>query len=409
MGSVFVPTEETFPGTADAVVVGGGIVGVASAFWLSRAGLDTVLVEMRDDLSTLTTANSIECFRTQFTEPAMAELALPSVEVFENFADVIGIPGVDISIRQQGYLFVTDNPAMEENLKSAVEKHHKLGATGSEFLDHDALLARFPYLSERVVGATFCQRDGWLSSHEATQGFAKGSSARFLLNTKASAIRQDSAQAGGARGVSAVVTTRGTISTRVVVNAAGPYAGMVGRMAGLDLPLEPVRRQKVYISPKPQIPQDAPLTVDLDQDAYWRPETGGAYIAWVDPDEPAGEPAEELPTDWDFAATVLNKLVRLNPFWEQIAETLKGEDVHPSAGQYVYTPDEQPLIGPVPEVAGFHLNCGYWAGVMLSPEAGRRLANLVTGAVDPKENALRPTRYAEGIVYEGDSFLRGRH
>jgi sarcosine oxidase subunit beta len=408
LGSVFVPTEETFPRTADAVVVGGGIVGVASAFWLSRAGLDTVLVEMRDGLSTLTTAESIECFRTQFTEPAMAELALPSVEVFENFADVIGIAGYDTSMRQQGYLFVTDDAGMVDDLKSAVGKHHSLGATSSEFLGHDELLARFPYLSDRVVGGTFCERDGWLSSHEATQGFAKGSSARFLLNTRATGIQEDRGQAGGARGVSAVETTRGTISTRIVVNAAGPYAGMVGRMADLDLPLEPVRRQKVYVSPKPQIPQDAPLTIDLAEDAYWRPETGGAYIAWVDPDEPAGEPVEELPADWDYAATVLDKLIRLNPFWEEVAETLKGEDVHPSAGQYVYTPDEQPLIGPVPEVAGFHLNCGYWAGVMLSPEAGRRVANLVIGAMDPKENALRPTRYAEGIVHQGDSFLRGR-
>jgi sarcosine oxidase subunit beta len=170
-----------------------------------------------------------------------------------------------------------------------------------------------------------------------------------------------------------------------------------------------VRRQKVFVSPKPQIPLDAPLTIDLVEDAYWRPETGGAYVAWVDPDELVGEPSEELPTDWQFAAVVLDKLIRLNPFWEEIASDLKGEDLHPSAGQYVYTPDDQPLIGPVPEIRGFYLNCGYWAGVMLSPEAGRRVASLVTGAMAPEENLLRPTRYQEGIAYEGDSFLRGRH
>ena len=403
MGRIFVPSAGTFPTTADAVVIGGGIVGVATAFWLSRAGLDTVLVEMRDGLSTLTTPNSIECFRAQFTEPPMAELALPSIEVFENFAEVAGIPDYDISIRHQGYLFVTDEESQIDELKSAVEKHRQLGVTDSEFLDHDELLARFPYLSDGVVAATFRQQDGWLSTHEATQGFAKGSTARFLLSTKATGIQQDS------QGVNAVETTHGTISTRTVVNAAGPFAGVVGRMVGLDLPLEPVRRQKVFISPKPQIPLDAPLTIDLVEDAYWRPETGGAYIAWVDPDEPAGEPAEELPTDWEFTAVVLEKLIRLNPFWEEIADELKGEDVHPSAGQYVYTPDEQPLVGPVPEVPGFYLNCGYWAGVMLSPEAGRRTARLVTGEMAPEDNLLRPTRYAEGVVYEGDSFLRGRH
>jgi sarcosine oxidase subunit beta len=403
VGKIYAPGVADFPHSADAVVIGGGIVGVATAFWLSRAGLDTVLVEMRDGLSTLTTPNSIECFRAQFTEPPMSELAQPSIEVFENFADVIGIPSYDISIRHQGYLFVTDDVSMIDDLKAAVETHHRLGVTDSEFLDHDELLARFPYLSDRVVGATFRQRDGWLSTHEATQGFAKGSTATFLLSTRATGIQKD------ARGICGVQTTRGDISTRVVVNAAGPFAGVVGRMAGLDLPLEPVRRQKVFISPKPQIPEDAPLTIDLVEDAYWRPETGGAYIAWVDPDEPVGEPAEELPTDWQFTAIVLDKLIRLNPFWEEIADGLKGEDVHPSAGQYVYTPDEQPLIGPLPEVPGFYVNCGYWAGVMLSPEAGRRIARLVTGQMAPEENLLRPTRYAEGVVYEGDSFLRGRH
>ncbi len=403
MGSVFVPSAESMPPVADAVVVGGGIVGVATAFWLSRSGLDTVLVEMRDGLSTLTTPNSIECFRAQFTEPAMAELALPSIAVFENLAEVIGIPGYDISLRHQGYLFVTDDPATVPDLKASVEQHRRVGVADSEFLEQDELLRRFPYLSDRALAATFRQNDGWLSTHEATQGLAKGSSARFLLRTRVTGIGLDGL------GVCGVETDRGTISTRTVVNAAGPFARVVGRMAGVDLPLEPVRRQKAFISPRPQIPQYAPLTIDVNQDVYWRPETGGAYIAWVDPDEPPGEPREELPLDWDYPAMVLDKLIRLNPFWGEIADTLKGEEIHPSAGQYVYTPDDQPLIGPVPDVAGFYVNCGYWAGVMLSPEAGRRIARLVTGEMKPEENALRPTRYAEGVVYEGGSFLRGRH
>ncbi len=403
MGRVFVPTDETFPRTADAVVIGGGIVGVATAFWLWRAGLDTVLVEMRDGLSTLTTPESIESFRAQFTEPAMSELAVASIAMFENFADIVSISGYDISLRHQGYLFVTDDSEMTNDVRSAVEKHHKLGVTDSEFLTGDEARARFPYLSDSVVAATFRQRDGWLSTHEATQGLAKGSSARFLVRTRATDVLQD------AQGVCGVETDRGTIATRAVVNAAGPFAGQVGQMVGLDLPLEPVRRQKVFISPKPQIPQDAPLTIDLVRDAYWRPETGGAYIAWVDPDEPVNQqPSESPPTDPHFAAIVLEKLVNLTPFWEEVAMGLKKTDVHPSAGYYVYTPDDQPLIGPTPKVPGFYLNCGYWAGVMLSPEAGKRVADLVTGAMDPQDNSLRPTRYEEGIVVEGDSFLRGR-
>jgi sarcosine oxidase subunit beta len=402
MGQVFIPTEETFPQTADAVVIGGGIVGVATAFWLSRAGLSTVLVEMHDGLSTLTTPQSIECFRAQFTEPAMSELAVASIAMYENFDEVIGIPGFDISLVHAGYLFATDDADMIDQVRSAVETHHELGVTDSEFLRGDELRARFPWLSETAIAGTFRQRDGRLSSHEATQGFAKGSTARFLVRTPATAITTDSA------GVTGVVTPRGTIATRTVVNAAGPFAGSVGRMVGLDLPLEPVRRQKVFIS-SDKIPQDGPLAIDLVRDVYWRPEVGGAYIAWVDPEEPVGEPAEELPTDPYFAAVVLDKLTHLFPLWEEIALGLKRSDVITSAGQYVYTPDEQPLIGPVPQVPGFYLNCGYWAGVMLSPQAGKRVADLVTGAMDPQDNLLRPTRYEEGIVLEGASFLRGRH
>ncbi len=98
--------------------------------------------------------------------------------------------------------------------------------------------------------------------------------------------------------------------------------------------------------------------------------------------------------------------MRLNPFWEEVAQGLKKRDVMVSAGQYVYTPDDEPLIGPVADVPGFYLNCGFWAGVMLSPAAGKRLADLVTGQIDQKDNPLRLSRFEEGITKKGESFLR---
>ncbi len=401
MKQIYVPNDENFPKTADVVVIGGGIVGAATAFWLSRAGLNTVLVEMREGLSTLTTPNSVECFRAQFTEPAMSELAVSSIEIYENFAEVVGVPDCNISMHQRGYLFITDEPEMLPAVRAAVQTHHDLGVLDSEYLTGNEARKRFPFLSENVVGGTFRQKDGWLSSHEATQGFARGSSAFFLVKTKATGIQQD------AQGICAVETDRGAIATRVVVDCAGPFAGVVGRMVGLDLPLKSVRRQKAYIAPRPQIPSNAPMCIDLGRDSYWRPETGGAFIGWVDPEEPPSEPSENLPTDRLFAAINIEKLIPLFPFWEEIATTLKGPDVMISAGQYVYTPDDQPLIGPVLDVHGFYVNCGYWAGVMLSPAAGRRIADLVTGKMKPEDNPLRPTRYDEGIRLEGSSFLRG--
>ncbi len=398
MRKIFVP--ETEDRTADAVVIGGGIVGTATAFWLSKAGLDTILVEARDGLSTLTTAASAECFRAQFTEPALAPLARESIEFFEHFAENVGLPGWNIGLHQQGYLFITDDEAMIPDLEAAVAQHHKLGVTDSEVLTGKQVCSRFPFISPKVVGAAFRQRDGWLSCHEVTQGFAKGSSARFFVKTKVTDILVDG------KGISGVQTTRGLISTRVVINAAGPFAGVIGRMVDLDLPLEPVRRQKVFVA-SAVVPPEAPFTVDLVNDSYWRPESGGALTGWVDTEEPVTEPMENPLGDWDFPAICLDKVSRLTPFFEKVGENLKKKDISVSAGQYVYTPDNQPIIGPVDEVPGFYLNCGYWIGVMVSPMAGKRTADLVTGKMDNKDNLLRFSRYEEGIDMGGGSFLSG--
>lgn len=398
MGRIFTPSGSDFD-NADAVVIGGGIVGTATAFWLSKAGLNVVLVEMRDGLSTLTTPASVECFRAQFTEPAMAALAIPSIEMFEHFDEVIGMPGYSISIKQQGYLFLTDNPETVADLKENVDQQHKLGVTDSEFLKRDEILARFPFLSPSVLAATFRQRDGWLSCHEVTQGYAKGCNARFFINTKVAAIHMDE------KGVCGVETNRGILPTRIAVNAAGPFAGEVGRMVNLDLPLEPVRRQRVFIETSVAIPQNAPFTVDVDNNSYWRPEPGGVLIAWVDSDEPVSQPSENVPTDWEFPAITLDKVKRLAPFFEEIEKTVRQPNITTSAGHYVYTPDDQPLIGTVPEVPGFYVNCGYWAGVMLSPEAGKRTADLVTGKLKPEENPLRPTRFKEGLGKKGKTLM----
>ncbi len=398
MGRIITPTGNDF-GKTDSVVIGGGIVGTATAFWLSKAGLDVVLVEMRDGLSTLTTPASAECFRAQFTEPAMVALAKPSIEMFENFEEVIGIPGYSISIKQQGYLFLTDNTKTVADLKESIDQLHKLGITDSEYLERDEILSRFPFVSDSVLAANFRQRDGWLSCHETTQGFAKGCDARFFINTKATGIQTDD------NGVCGVETNRGILQTRIVVNAAGPFAAEIGRMVNLDLPLKPVRRQKVFIKTSVVIPQNAPFTIDVDNNSYWRPEPGGVIIGWVNPDEPVSKPSEKVHTDWEFPAITLDKVKRMTPFFEEVEKTVRQPDMNTSAGYYVYTPDDQPLIGPVPEVPGFYVNCGYWAGVMLSPQAGKRIGELVTGKLDPKDNPLRPTRFKEGLGKKGKTLM----
>ena len=133
MRKIFTP-ENFGQENADAVIIGGGIIGVATAFWLSRAGMSTILVEMRDGLSTLTTTASIESFRAQFTEPAMAALAKESIEVWENFAQVTGLKGYEIDLHHGGYLFLTTEEQKVVDVKAAVEGYHKVGVTDSECL-----------------------------------------------------------------------------------------------------------------------------------------------------------------------------------------------------------------------------------------------------------------------------------
>jgi sarcosine oxidase subunit beta len=117
------------------------------------------------------------------------------------------------------------------------------------------------------------------------------------------------------------------------------------------------------------------------------------------------QPTQKVHTDWEFPAIALDKVKQLTPLFEDVEKAVRQPDMNTSAGFYVYTPDDQPLIGPAPEVPGFYVNCGYWAGVMLSPEAGRRITDLVTGKLDPKDNPLRPTRYEEGLGKKGKTLM----
>jgi sarcosine oxidase subunit beta len=389
---------------ADAVIIGGGIIGVATAFWLSRAGLSTILVEMRDGLSTLTTTASIESFRAQFTEPAMAALAKESIEVWENFAQVTGLEGYEIDLHHGGYLFLTTEEQKVADMKAAVEGYHKVGVTDSECLNGGEILKRWPWLNPDIKAGAYRSKDGWFSAHEVTQGFARASDhARFYVRTRALGIETD------AKGVCAVLTDRGRIDTRVVVNAAGPFAITVGRWVGLDLPIYQMRRQRVFVAPHPKIPKDAPLVMDVDNDSYWRPETGGALLGWHDPEEQKSEPMEDPQGDWDFPAFTLEMVSRLSPFWSEVVDDLKQEDLSVYAGQYVHSPDDQPLIGPVNGIPGFYLNCAYWPGVMLSAAAGRWTCDLITGRMKPEDNPLRLSRFEEGLAAPRGAFMRGRH
>lgn len=381
--------------SADLVIVGGGILGAATAFYAARAGLRCVLLERRAGLATLTTTRSLEAFRAQFEDPEDIAMMRESLEVFERFADAVGVPGLDISLHQQGYLFLTQAEGGEDLVAARVAKQRRGGLDDVELLSGDEARRRFPYLAPDVRAAAFRQRDGWLASHETTHGFVAGAGGRVELQLETEAVGFEIA---GGR-LQAVRTSRGVIATPRASISAGPFSGKVAALAGLEIPFFALRRHRGGIRAHPAIPRDAPMTVSLDTGAHWRPEGPGAWLGWSGAIEEAPEePREQVPADWTFPALALEAIAAFTPFWADVAETLTRANVTVEAGQYDMTPDAKPLIGES-DVPGLFLNTGYSGhGVMGSPAGSRLCVDLMLGRADPRTNPFRPSRFREGRV-----------
>jgi len=397
MSRIFIPHATDFAprATCDLVIIGGGVIGAATAFYATRAGLKSMVVEKRSALGELTTSASLAAFRAQFAEPENIALMKESIALFEQFRE---LTGADIGIHQRGYLFVTTAPDGYERSRARVLTQIRFGLDDVELLTGDECRARFPYISSDVTAATFRQRDGWLSSHELTYGYAHASDAKFFVDTRVIDFCRDGNKING------VVTTRGEIHAERVVICAGPFAAPLAKMAGIDLPLENIRRQQLLLGKHPRIPHDAPMVVDSDTGAHWRPEGPGAVFGWSRP-EPATAPMDYVPTDWEFPALVLDGVARITPFWNEIIPGLKHADLGLVAGQYTESPDNNPLIGAT-QVDGLWLNCAYGGhGVMASAGGARILSDALTGKLTDAQNPFRVSRLTDSTYTRGEKMI----
>jgi sarcosine oxidase subunit beta len=171
---------------------------------------------------------------------------------------------------------------------------------------------------------------------------------------------------------------------------------VVAAAADIELPIETVRRQKLVMPEVPEVPADAPMVIDDDTGAHWRPALAGAFLLFTDPTTPPGPPAEEVPTDSGFAFQLLDPespqaVARITPFWREVWERGSAPWML-QAGQYTMTPDRRPLIGPT-AIEGFYVNTGYSGrGVMGGPAGSRHLVDVVTGKIAPQDNPFRLDR-----------------
>ncbi len=371
------------------LIIGGGIIGVASAYFLAEAGFEVLVLERGTTLGGLTTAASLQAVRAQFHDPVNIAFMKASLAFYAEFAQRLDLPGHDIGFHQQGYLFVTADETAVPALQARVAFQHEHGLTEVEFLSGAELHRRFPYLAPTALAATFRQGDGWLSAHEALLGFrqaARRRGADFRLRAEVTGfIRRGDRVEGVRLGDEA-------LGGDAVVIAAGPFSGILAAQAGVHLPLTTVRRHRLVIGEHPLIPTWAPMTIDQDTGAHWRPEGPGAALAWAEP-EPPSPPSFEVTPDPQFPFRVLEGVSRLCPFWEEVAATLPRHQVFLHAGQYTLTPDHNPLIGPVPGIQGLWINGGYSGhGVMAAPAGGRLLADLMAGRLAPSANPFAPDR-----------------
>ena len=393
------------PATADLAIIGGGVVGCATAFFAARAGLNVVVLERRAALATLTTPVSTGAFRLQFDNAEEIELVREGIELFESFAARTGLDGWDLGLRHGGYLFCSLTDATVERSRRLIARQREWGLTDVELLNGDEVRARWPWLSPDVRGARYRAADGWLDPKRLAIGYATaasnaaaipdaapGGGATFVTHAAAHEIVVDGDRVRGVR------TTRGEVAANTVVIATGPFLGQTAALAGIGFELRPTRRHKLIVPGLPQVPADAPLTIEEESAAHWRPFGDGAIALFTDPGTPPSEPHDPVPIEQEWAFGLLDPnsdhaLAKVTPIWRDIwADGAPSAHWYLQAGQYEVTPDRRPYLGQAgPE--GLLLNGGYSGhGIMSSAGGSRRVVDLITGATDASDNPFSPGR-----------------
>jgi sarcosine oxidase subunit beta len=403
--------------TADVVIIGSGIVGSSVAYHLAEQGCTKVLVIEREaHQGKGSTGKSMGGVRAQFATTVNIQMSRYSIDFFSRFDDVIGHPA---DYRAHGYLFCATNEKHLDYLKSNRERQIALGVKDVELVTPEDILKFVPQLrADDIVGGTFCPTDGFVDPHSVMMGFmlnARERGVRLWLDTQVTGIVVEPVDTGtggvspanateslNLRGhVAGVNTTRGLVSTRVVVNAAGPWAAQVAAMAGTELPVEPLRRQLVPTEPFDKLPLRFPMVIDMSTGFHFRREGKGILLAWNDPAETPG-----FKTDFDpgFVEKILTRAADRVP-------CLAEAGVNPRrawAGLYEMTPDHHAVIGPAPNVAGLYFVNGFSGhGVMHSPASGRIAADLIlkgnSDLIDTSQ--LRAGRFAEGKLLDETAVL----
>jgi len=351
------------PGTADIVIVGGGVMGASIAYHLALRGVKNILLlEKEDFFGQGATGRCAGGVRYQFATEVNIRLSLASLPMLERFEAEIEQA---IDYRQCGYLFLLtraeDIAAFQRNRLL----QNSLGVP-TEWWEGDQIRRRLPLMRlEDVVAGTYNAKDGIVDPNSVVMGYIQA--ARRLGVTALTGVSVTGMYVQGGRLVG-VETSTGKVATGIVFNAAGPWAGLVGEMAGVHIPLTPLRRQMFTTTPLEGIPADFPFVIDFAQSLYFHREGPGLLIGMSNPDEKPGFD-QSVDPEWE--------LVNMEAAAARLPLLEKAGLASRWAGLYEVTPDAHPVFSGAP-VQGFYVCAGFSGhGFMHGPIAGVLMAELL--------------------------------
>lgn len=375
----------TLPKTANVVVVGGGVMGASTAYHLALKGCKkVVLLERNSFFGIEATGKCAGGIRYQFDTEINVKLSRISLPMLDRFEEELGQA---IDIRKCGYLFVLTREEDVAEFKRQVALQNSLGAR-TQWLDGDEIRRRLPLMHyPDAIGGTLGPDDGLADPNGVVQGYISGArrlGALCLTDVPVTGIRTRLGR------VQAVETEQGVIGTPIVVDAAGPWAGQIGRMAGVDLPIVPVRRQIAVTTPLPQVPPDFPFVIEFAQSLYFHREGPGILTGMSNHSEPISF-NQSVDSDWEM--THLEAACHRMPLLEQAGISSRW------AGLYENSPDAHPILGAVDDPIGFYCIAGFSGhGFMHGPVCGMLLAEEILGGNTSTLDisSLRLNRFQQG-------------
>ena len=351
------------PKSADMVIIGGGVMGASTAYHLAVRGMKNIVLIERDELfGQGATGRCAGGVRYQFGTEINIRLSLASLPMIERFKDETS---QDVNYRKCGYLFVLTQEKDVTEFQQNVSLQNSLGAK-TEWLGGDEVRSQLPVMNLKdALGGTFNQQDGLVDPNSVVMGYvsaAQRMGVQAINNAEVNGIRVNGDKVTG------VETAHGLIETRLVLNAAGPWSAQIGRMAGVHIPVQPIRRQIFTTTPLPEVPSDFPFVIDFSQSLYFHREGEGLLIGMSNPDE---KPGFDQNVDDDFELINLEAAITRMPLIEKA-----GRASH-WAGLYEVTPDAHPIFGRTP-VDGFLLVTGFSGhGFMHGPISGKLMAEYI--------------------------------